>query len=226
MEKTRSELLFEQYCINKGIGFERIEEKDTKTPDYELKVDRERIVVEVKEITQNKEELESDRLFKERGLVKVISNTPGDRVRKKITNSSAQIKARARGQYPSILVLFDRGMISGHLNPYNIRVAMYGLEQVHVHAPRDFSVSPYATGMSYGPKRKMTNKDNTSISAIGVLFTPNKDEIGLHVYHNKFSAVRLNLSLLGRQGIRQYVLEEDVVGSTEKWKKVSDRNEP
>ncbi|MEK6726439.1 MAG: hypothetical protein AABY54_07835 [Deltaproteobacteria bacterium] len=51
-------------------------------------------------------------------------------MRKKITDSSAQIKARTQGIYPSI--------------------AMYGLEQMHIAVPRDHSVNPYAFGMSYG----------------------------------------------------------------------------
>lgn len=218
MVKTQSERLFENYCANARVLCERISEEDSKTPDYELRIHGQRIVVEVKEFSRNEAERESDRLLSERGYGSALSNTPGDRVRKKIADSSAQIKAGTQGIYPSILVLFDRGQVAGHLDPYNIRVAMYGLEQVHIAVPRDTAVSPYVTGISYGPKRKMTEEHNTSISAIGVLFTPGPSEIGLHVYHNKYATVPLDFALLARLGIQQYELEGEVPSNTAKWR--------
>jgi len=219
MTKTQSEVYFENFCANSGIAITRIPEGNSPTPDYELTINGQRIVVEVKEIVPNKEEQESDRLLHERGYGSALSTTPGDRVRKKISDSSAQIKARMQGTYPSILVLFDRGLVAGHLGPYNIRVAMYGLEQIHIAVPRDPTVRPYATGMSYGPKRKMTNEHNTSISAIGVLFVPGPNEIVLHVYHNKFAAVPLDPRLPAKHGIRQFKLEleDEVPANTAKW---------
>ncbi len=228
--KTQSEKWFEECCANSGITCKRISEENNKTPDYELTIDDQRTIVEVKEISRNKEERESDRLLSQRGYGSVLSNTPGDRVRKKIRDSSPQIKARTHGIYPSILVLCDlkssRGQIAGHLDPYNIRVAMYGLEQMHIAVPRDHAVSPYVTGMSYGPKRKMTEDCNTSISAIGVLFTPGPNEIALHVYHNRFSAVPLDPRLLAKCGIRQFKLEDGIPSSTAKWKEVAVQHKP
>jgi hypothetical protein len=221
MAKTQSETSFEKFCANLGIACKRISEEHGKTPDYELTIDEKKIIVEVKEITSNDEERESDRLLDERGYGNVLSNTPGDRVRKKISDSSAQIKVRTRGICPSILVLFDRGQVAGHLDPYNIRVAMYGLEQIHFNVPRDPSVSPYTSGTSYGPKRKMTRDNNTSISAIGVLFMPRADEIVLHVYHNKFAAVPFDSGLLAKHGIYQFELEGELPANTPKWKEVT-----
>jgi hypothetical protein len=228
--KTQSEKWFEGYCANSGITCKRISEEYSKTPDYDLTIDGQRIIVEVKEISRNKEERESDRLLSERGYGSVLSHTPGARVRKKITDSSTQIKARTHSIYPSILVLCDLkfgcGQIAGHLDPYNIRVAMYGLEQIHMAVPRDHSVSPYATGMSYGPKRKMTEDHNTSISAIGVLFTPGPNEIVLHIYHNKFAAVPLDPRLPAKHGICQFKLEEEVPANTAKWEEVAVQHLP
>lgn len=226
---TQSEKWFEGYCAGSGIPCKRISVETNKTPDYELMIDGQRIIVEVKEISRNREERRSDQLLSERGYGDRLSNTPGDRVRKKITDSSAQIKARTQGIYPSILVLCDLkfgcGQIAGHLDPYNIRVAMYGLEQMHMAVPRDYSVSPYSTGMSYGPKRKMTENHNTSISAIGVLCTPGANEIVLHIYHNKFAAVPLDPGLPAKYGIHQYELEGEVSGNTAKWRQLTESQE-
>lgn len=216
--KTPSEKVFESFCAKAGLACNRIPEEDSKTPDYELTIDGQRIIVEVKELDRNKEEQKAAQLASERGYGSGLSNTPGDRVRKKIKVSSAQIKARTKGTYPSILVLFNRGQVVGHLEPYNIRVAMYGIEQVHITVPRDRSVKPYTTGKSYGPKRKMTEEHNTSISAIGVLLTPG--EIELRVYHNKHAAVPLDPVLLSGYGVHQYELGSDVPGDTAKWKEL------
>jgi len=39
-----------------------------------------------------------------------------------------EVKEIAPKEHPSILVVFDRGRVCGHVDAYNIRVAMYGLE--------------------------------------------------------------------------------------------------
>ncbi len=226
MIKTSSEIYFENLCANLGISLTRIPEGKSKTPDYEFTIDQQLIIAEVKEMARNKEEQVSDRVLQERGYGNALSTTPGDRVRKKITDSSQQIKARTKGKYPSLLVLFDNGFIAGHLDPYCIRVAMYGLEQIHLAVSQDRSISPYTTGMSYGPKRKMTEEHNTSISAIGVLFAREHDEILLHVYHNKFAAVPLDSRLLARHGITQFKLGDDVPGGTAEWEELVIEHEP
>ena len=192
--RTKSESLFEDYCAKAGIDLMRIPEVNSPTPDYVMSIQGTSIVVEVKEIVPNQDERKSERVLYERGYGNILSVTPGDRVRKKISDSSPQIKARTEGIHPSILVLFNQGLVANHLDPYCIRVAMYGLEMVHIAIPKDYSVSPYTTGMSYGPKRKMTEEHNTSISAIGVLAVPRRNQPSLTVYHNKHAAVQLESS--------------------------------
>lgn len=220
MPQAKAERLFEEFCASRGITCVRVQEGEGRTPDYELVVGSERIIVEVKEITANKEEEESDRLLAERGYGNVLSNTPGDRLRKKITDCLPQIKARTNARHPGLLVVFDRGGMAGHIAPYNIRVAMYGLEQVHIAVPPIGTGSPYATGMGYGPKRKMTPEHNTSISAIGAFFMTEPDGVCLSVYHNRFAKVPLRPALLGQYGIDQFELDEEVFGRTSKWREI------
>jgi hypothetical protein len=62
MQKTMSEQFFEDYCARRGIVCQRVPECETQTPDYELVFGDVRVIVEVKEITPNKEEQESDRV--------------------------------------------------------------------------------------------------------------------------------------------------------------------
>lgn len=218
--KTFSEQLFEEYCANARLTCNRVPEEAGKTPDYELVIETQRIIVEVKEFDRNEDEKESDRLLKQRGYGKVLSYTPGERVRQKIAAASSQIKARTQSMYPGLLVLLNSGY--GHADPYHIRTAMYGLERVHIAVPpltaSDFT--PHATGMSYGPRRRMTENANTSISGIGVLATPGPDDVRLLVFHNKYAAIPLNPDLLARHGIVQYQIEDEVFGETAKWREV------
>jgi len=220
MRCTFSEYLFERLCSERGIPWNRIPVAETPTPDYELFPSNAPLVVEVKEIEPNPEERESDRVMAERGWGNVLSHTPGGRVRAKIAACSAQIKARAQGRHPSLLVVCDEARPLGHVEPYNIRVAMYGLEQVNIAVPPPGHGSPYGTGMSYGPKRKMTPEANTSISAIGALFMTSHSDIHLYVYHNKFAKVSLRHELLAQYGIPQFELGEPAPGRTAEWQEI------
>ena len=207
-----SELLFEDYCKRVEIDCKPIEgEDDAKTPDYELVIDGRKIIAEVKEFTRNRKERESYRLLEERSYGNVLHEKPGARVRKKIVDSSPQIKAKTEGRYPGMLVLYDNGQIAGHLAPYHIMTAMYGLEVMDVYVPKDPSIRPYWSGTRFGPNRKMTEAANTSISAIGALVVVTVPDLilKLHIYHNAFAAVPVDPILLTCRGIVQYQIDSE-----------------
>lgn len=104
LKRTISEEQLEAFCQRRSIPLERIPGSDSRTPDYQITIGSERIVVEIKETSPNHEELESDRLLKQRGYGNATGGTPGDRVRKMIRSASAQLKARSNGAVPSIFV--------------------------------------------------------------------------------------------------------------------------
>lgn len=217
VKRTISEEQFEAFCQNRGIPLERIPECDKRTPDYQITIGSERIIVEIKETSPNPEELESDRLLKERGYGNVTGGTPGDRVRKMIRSASGQLKARSSGVLPTLLVVFDQGRIVGHVEGWQIRVAMYGLEQIYIAVPPLGKGAPYATGAGHGPKRKMTETDNTSISAIGALVMTGPKSHFLYVYRNRFAKVPLNPRLLQPFGVRHYDLGVAEQGLASDW---------
>jgi hypothetical protein len=217
MVQTISEREFEKFCRARRIPFERVPETDCRTPDYEIVLNASRVVVEIKEMERNDEERESDRLVAERGYGNVISHTPGERVRRKIQSCSKQLKARAKGVLPALLVVFDGGRVVGHVEPYNIRVAMYGLEQIHIAVPPIGTGSPHATGIGHGPKRKMTASDNTSISAIGALVMTGPDQHHLLVYRNSFAKIPLDPTLLSPFGVRHFDIGNSSTGSASDW---------
>jgi hypothetical protein len=226
VKRTSSEREFEAFCRIRGIPLERIPEADTRTPDYEIAIGSERVIVEVKETSPNPEELESQRLVKERGYGKAIGGTPGDRVRKMIRSASAQLKARSQGVLPALLVVFDQGRVAGHVEGFHIRVAMYGLEQIYIAVPPLGVGRPYATGSGHGPKRKMTETDNTSVSAIAALVMTGPDSHILYVYRNRFARVPLNPRLLQPFGVKHYDLGVGDQGVASDWVEVESEREP
>jgi hypothetical protein len=67
----------------------------------------------------------------------------------------------------------------------------------------------------------MTERDNTSISAVGVLFIAEQREISLQVYHNKFAKVPLSHALLlANRGIAQFQLGDALPNSAPDWDQV------
>jgi hypothetical protein len=219
---TESEKYFEQFCGRNGFALLPVPVATSKTPDYTLTAGGQLVVVEVKEIQPTPEELESDRLLAERGYGNVIHRTPGERVRKKIADCSPQIKARTQGRYPGLLVLWERGLCAGlHTEPYHVRVAMAGFEQVVMTLPPlESGERPSAVGMKHGPSRKMTEHTNTSISAVAVLCVPGPDKMLLQVFHNRYAAVPLGTEVLRAPEVIQYVLRDDPSRTTE-WELVT-----
>jgi hypothetical protein len=103
MSRTLSEQRFEEYCEAKRIRIRPVAVGRTRAPDYDLFMPRRKVVVEVKEITPNpKEKLANAEAIQ--GVTVAQGFAPGDRLRKKITDASSQIKARTRGRYPGLLV--------------------------------------------------------------------------------------------------------------------------
>lgn len=51
--KTKSENIFEEFCKENNLQWEKILERDDPTPDYKVLLDAETIIVEVKQIDQD-----------------------------------------------------------------------------------------------------------------------------------------------------------------------------
>ena len=191
-QRPVSELLFEAYCEKAQIDCEPIPtEKGVKTPDYELSIGGQVIIAEVKEL------LEEDEA---QGQVK--SEIVGARIREKIRQCARQLKTRTGSLHPRMLLLYRNGGL-GYFTAH-ITAAMYGTTVIEMAVPRDRSVRPYIVGEWFGPGKRMTPDQGTSISAVGVVFRggPNWD-FDLLVYHNAHAAVPIEPGLLTEHGIRQ-----------------------
>lgn len=55
MTKTRSELLFESFCVVNGLPWTRVEEGSTPTPDYLVHMRSGQVYFEIKQIDEDAE---------------------------------------------------------------------------------------------------------------------------------------------------------------------------
>ena len=204
--KTESEKLFEDFCATKSISCEKIKEESNKRPDYWISISDLKVVAEVKQLNPNKEDKAKYKEFKEKGFV-VGDSPPGARVRGKITDSAPQISSLAKGKFPGLLVLYNTVPLVNLLGPYHIKTA-YGLDTFVISRPASFEERPNVIERKSGPKRKLTENHNTSISAIAVLKN-NENGLSLDVYHNQHAAIPLADGVFGELGCEQYRIKDN-----------------
>ena len=67
MSKTKSEELFEQYCKHNGYNVEAIPTGPEKTSDYSVRAGAHEVIVEVKELRPNEDDLRQISELRENG---------------------------------------------------------------------------------------------------------------------------------------------------------------
>jgi hypothetical protein len=220
LERTISEDMFEEVCRTVGIDCRRVAEAaDARTPDYEVVFSGHRVVAEVKQFDPNAEEAESIRRM-EAGRIGGTTATPGDRIRKAIRSAAPQLKARSKGECPTMVVVYNNSGAKQHADPYSVATAMQGLDVVPVLVPKDSSISPQFQDARSGPGKKMTPNANTTISAIGVLVTDFDDQTHLCVYHNRHAVNPIEPDWLRAERVHHFRLPEGAASSLDGWEKV------
>src|SRR5690242_11588089 len=100
VDKTKSESLFERFCEMHGIRCERVPTAEERTPDYDIYVGEQKIIVEVKQIDLLSEGKAAQDSFEKRGFSLVDLGRPGKHVWVAIRYGDPQIRERAKGRYP------------------------------------------------------------------------------------------------------------------------------
>ncbi len=215
---TISEQLFRRFCDENEISCLRIEATTTKTPDYKINIDGVDIIVEIKQIDPSNEDKALLRKL-ENGENIAHGSTPGDRVRNKIKKAGPQLSKLSKGKYPSMLVLYNNlpFILKNPVEPYDVRVGMYGLETIVLSVPEDYSKSPSVIDRKFGPKRKLTEEHNTSISAIGVLINRNDKGLFFNIYHNEYAKIQIPFRVLGSRNANEYILSKNQQGEFQEW---------
>ena len=226
-DNTISEQLFEEFCADHGIPFEPVPRAATRTPDYDLSIVSHRAIAEVKQIEPNDDDLRAQQALDE-GSHASLSGEAGKRVRQVITNSKVQIHELAKGICPGLLVIYNNaGQFSvHHTDPMFVLVAMYGHLQARLRISWPSSAS-HASGEQpsvvsledkrFGGKRRVTEADNTSISAVCILYRSADGKPGLNFYHNAFAAQPFDPNWLRGERVRHYVIKDAPSHRFETW---------
>lgn len=217
---TLGERCFEKFCVDRGIAATRIPESTIRTPDYELSLGGNKVMVEVKDIDLSPEEARAQEQLK-RGEPVVLRDTPGRRVRSRVSDAAAQLKGYAEGKFPAILLLFGTGQGARWLDPYDILVGMYGLQTIKLAVPNDPRQETRVTGIEFGQSRSLSEERNTTISAIGALSTPGPNELNLCIYHNNYAAVPLPPAYFLNHGVAQFRIPRSEGREFFHWEKIA-----
>jgi hypothetical protein len=220
VDLTRSEELFEAFCKQEALPLRRLPPREgVRTPDYVVGRFWRRIAVEVKQLDPNPEERQQQAAF-DAGKIVTFAVTPGGRVRKAIDDGYPQLRAMTHACWPGILLLYDNlHLPTVHLDPYAIKTAMYGLEQVVMAPSVDGSLRSMIIDTIFGPKRKVGPERNRALSAVGHLYRESADRLGVDLYHNIYAAAPLKPSRLQASSVRHYRLATKEPGMSQEWER-------
>lgn len=174
MSKTESEELFETFCREHELDWQRIPEGAAKTPDYHLKFGSVAVAVEIKQI-------KSLRGFNPGG---VSSRTIGWHVRQQISEARAQLQSAAHMGMPTILLIYntvDPFQLFG-TEPHDFINAMYGELTVHIDTSSLEASKPF-----HGRNARLRKGVNTSFSGVGHL-QRTRGGADVTVYKNAFAS--------------------------------------
>src|SRR4030042_998968 len=155
--RPKSELLFERFCRERGVKFERIpvvtNVKGMRTPDYMVFPAGERIVVEIAQLDPNDDDRQHSGKRKTGSIG--VGGEVGKRIRLKITAKAGQLKARSAGVLPAVLVLYHNTETRRSTAPEPARRAMFGFDPSHIVVPADPSSPNVLVDRRFGKKANM-----------------------------------------------------------------------
>ena len=214
--KTISEIEFERFCEDREIRFKKIKEQDKKTPDYEIYLNDQIIIAEVKQTDPNYIDKEVLKTLRKKKVASYWEES-GRRVRLKIDSAKKQLKEYSKGKYPTILIVFDNVSIKP-LDAIDFMTAMYGAESAKI--DRNLNGIIEIVDVGFGGKKKFTSNTNTSISAIGWLYYYPKEVLNLSVYHNVYAKNPLDPNLMKCKNIKHYTVDPKNRGRFQHWKEL------
>lgn len=213
---TESEVLFEKLCNGRGIAFCRIPTGNVRTPDYELSLSCGKVLVEVKQLEPNADDLAYHEELRTKGLAHRMVDM--GRAGPAIDDAVEQLRPHAKGKMPAIVVLYDTMGTTNYLDPYSVSVSLYGPEKINIDVPADPRGEPIVRGMSRGGDAVATPTHNTTLSAVAVLDGPAQGvSMDLRLFHNCNAKIRLPLVGFSEYGFRQFEFAVPTPGTMPEW---------
>ena len=187
-----AERLFELFCGQDEIPYQRLPEGRGKTADYLVQLGEQEVVVEVKGIGEPEACRKALEIQERTGKPQVFRKKPGTTVRNRIKDSYAQIKASAEGRRAGLLVLYGHGHAYSSVDPHtNIRVALSGIDTVEVHVATDPHQSPQFGKKYQGSGKGVTPSMNRALSGVARLNVQYENPIRLEIVRNPHALMRL-----------------------------------
>lgn len=183
MTKTESEIIFEGFCDDLSISCTPIPCEKNQTPDYDLRLHCNQVIVEIKQLDLNDDDIRNWNDVRAQGVGSAWGGTE-ERLGRKIKKANKQLKAKCNGTIPGIAVVFDNGSFSG-IDATDIKEAMFGKETVTI-SRSGHEVVP-VSGIHSGRDGRLSPTSNTTISALASL-RGSRESCRLTLYHNHFAA--------------------------------------
>jgi hypothetical protein len=198
--QTISEELFVQFCAANRVTCELVPTGKERTPDFRIRLGDAEVICEVKQINPNAEDVaELEELGSREGIGRFVPN----RMRDKLKDVSAQLKAASRRGCPTLLVVYDNTPFKMYAFHSDVAQAMFGRDSVSVSVSGDAAVvsEPF-----FGGNRGLTPSQNTSVSALAILDEGPHASLSLRVYHNPYALVLLRAELFAGLPVTQFLL--------------------
>jgi len=213
---TRSECLFQRICARHGYQTTRLKPQShfaRQCADFLVSANGLTFVVEVKELTPNRDDLRQIREMKETGTTSGGGNI-GARAREAIKEASAQLRV----YIPLVIALYDNvrtadGRVAYpmyYLQSHCIDAAMYG----DLVATVPIRPGTARSADRSGGGRSMTDRTKTYISAVAVI--SDWDDQSFLIYHNRFAGKQFPRTVFNDS--KCYHFEKRGTPSTEPWK--------
>lgn len=188
-QKTVSESLFEGLCTAKCVPWSRIPTAEYATPDYDIVLGVQHVLVEIKQLDANKSD---ERINKALDAGEEIAGvaSPAPRLRLQIAAAYRQLKRAARQGQACLLIVYNNSSILNFLDSFTVTTAMFGRYGVRLGIDKAGVIRE--TGRGFMGNAKVTRNDCKSLSAIGVLKAARSEALRLDVYHNPFALVSID----------------------------------
>ena len=202
--RTKSQVLFERFCTQHGLGCTAIPVEHTRTADYRVIVQGHEIVAEVKQLDPNAQDRASSRALKSGGIGK-YGGEAGSRIRHMIDKGKEQVANLARDRSPGLLVIYNNvPECPTYTDPMFVMIAMYGHLTLELELSSSVAGPPKAKALRHGAKNKMSPCSNTSLSAVCVLQERDDGQLLLTCYHNRFAAIPFDAEWLRVPEVRHF----------------------
>jgi hypothetical protein len=198
---TISEELFENLCAERGIGCARVPASTEKTAaDYRVSLGSLTLVTEVKQLDPSGEDKKLAEIW---GTPQSFTVAPSDRVQSLLEEGYPQVKRSSEDKWPTMIVIYNNSGRWNWIDNFTVTKAMFGEYGIVLGLQADQMIA--VVGQKYFGQRKVTKDTFRCLSVVGVLKRAGADAIGPDCYHNPFTNVPVEPTLLRSLADAQYV---------------------